>query len=167
MATQTFIIPILGRKVVVTLDPPADCPKIYNDVPESITGLIEIAIEDRDRRGTFTDMPDEERESGAGGCLLSGFWRVIEIDYQQICRVLSWEYNFGQDESLSEELFNQYYGTVMGSHYYDKWTNTYHRKLYGMLVYFGNNPHDGQLFCDMIACQMLRYEQRTKKQDHE
>lgn len=91
----------------------------------------------------------------------------MEIDYEKIGRVLAWDYNFAPNETLSEELFIRDFGGVMGRHYYEKWSLVYDHDLRRMLAYFGNNLREGQCFCDMVAEQVAKYEQRQKQERHD
>ena len=163
MPTQKLISNFIGNKVEVTIEIPSKCNKTYTSVPFSISDDFAEKIECGSNQGNFTDMPDDELSTGDQGYMLSGSWRVIVIDYEKICRVLSWEYNFSQSETLNEEIFVRYFGGVMGRHYYGKWKDLYQHNLHDMLVYFGDSRSEGQLFCDMLAEQMLKYEQRKSE----
>ncbi|MBS5020765.1 MAG: hypothetical protein KHZ60_11990 [Alistipes sp.] len=87
----------------------------------------------------------------------------MEIDYEKIHRVLTWDYNFAPDEVLTEELFIRHFGGNMGRHYYGKWAHVYNHDLRRMLAYFGNDLREGQRFCDMIAEQVCKYETRENE----
>lgn len=164
MPTQKLMSNFIGNKVEVTIETPRDCDKTYTSVPFSILDDFAEKIECGSNQGNFTDLPDDELSTGDQGYMLSGSWRIIVIDYEKICRILSWEYNFSQSEVLTEDIFVRYFGGVMGRHYYDKWMNLYQNNLHDMLVYFGNSRNEGQLFCDMLVEQMLKYEQRKSNQ---
>lgn len=160
MPTQKLTTNFLGCKIEVTIETPSGCDKTYTSVPFSISDDFTERIECGSNQGTFTELPDDELDTEGIGYDLSGSWRIIVIDYEKICRVLSWEYNFSQTENLNEEIFVRYFGGVMGRHYYNKWKDVYRYNLHDMLVYFGDSRSEGQLFCDMLAEQMLKYEQR-------
>ncbi len=145
----------IGYPIEVILDPLPGCNVPDNTIPNSVMDLFCEQIEGGTFSGTFTDMPDDELKFELG----SGFWRVIELSYEKISRILSWEHNFSQDECLSEELFVRYYGQYLGRQYYDKWL-FYDRKLHDMLAYFSPFSSEGQLFCDMVMEQVHKFEKR-------
>lgn len=153
-----------GHKVEVTLNLPEECDNRYAFVPFSISDDFLQKIECGERYGTFENLPDDERSTIGEGFDLSGSWRIVAIDYEKISRVPAWDYNFASDEALTEELFIRYFGGAMGQHYYEKWSRVYDYDLRKMLAYFGDNLTEGQLFCNMIAEQVQKYEQRQKQE---
>lgn len=163
MKTQRLTTCFFGHKVEVTLAFSEERDKPYTFVSNSIADDFSERIECGERHGTFENLPDDELSKGGQGFALSGSWRVVEIDYEKICRVLAWDYNFALNEALSEELFIRYFGGVMERHYYEKWSRVYDHSLQRMLAYFGNNLREGQRFCDMVAEQVAKYEQRQKQ----
>lgn len=151
-----------GFPVEVMLESLAGCNTSDYSIPNSIVDMFCEKIDEGERSGTFSDMPDDEMQFGRGpGHTRSGSWRVIELDYEKISRILAWEYNYAPDEQLSEELFIRYYGKCMGQHYYEKWLY-YKCKLHDMMAYFNFNTTEGQLFCDMIMEQMNKFEKRKR-----
>ena len=80
-----------------------------------------------------------------------------------MARIVLWNYNFSEYESLSKELFCKYFGNRMGEHYFEKWTYTYRKCFMQMIGYYGANSKDGQIFCNMVAEQMQRYEERVNR----
>lgn len=163
MKTQRLTTHFFGHKVEVTLNLPDECDKRYKSVPFSISDDFSERIECGTRSGTFENLPDDELSTADEGSLLSGSWRIVEIDYEKIRRVLTWDYNFAPDEALAEELFIRHFGGNMGPHYYGKWAHVYDHDLRRMLAYFGNNLREGQRFCDMIAEQVQKYETRRNE----
>lgn len=164
MKAQKLTTYFFGHKVEVTLAFSEERDKPYTFVPNSIADDFSDKIECGQRHGTFENLADDELSKGGRGFALSGSWRIVEIDYEKICRVLAWDYNFAPDEALTEELFIRYFGGVMGRHYYEKWSLIYGYDLRLMLAYFGNNLREGQRFCDMVAEQVAKYEQRQKQE---
>ena len=164
MKIQRLTTHFFGYKVEVTLNLPEGCDKRYTSVPFSISDNFSQGIEGGSRSGKFENLPDDELCTIGKGFDLSGSWRIIEIDYEKISRVLSWDYNFAPAEALSEELFIRHFGGTMGRHYYEKWTLVYNHDLRQMMAYFGNNLREGQRFCDMIDEQVHKYEQRQKQE---
>lgn len=164
MKTQRLTTYFFGHKVEVTLALSEEHDKPYVSVPRSVMDNFSERIECGQRHGTFENLPDDRQNTDGVGFFLSGSWRIVEIDYEKISRVLAWDYNFAPDEALTEELFIRYFGGVMGRHYYEKWSLVYAHDLRRMLAYFGNDLREGQRFCDMVAEQVARYEQRQKQE---
>lgn len=162
MKKQRLTMNFFDHKVEVTLNLPDECNNRYASVPVSISDNFSEKIECGERYGTFENLPDDERNTIGVGFDLSGSWRIVAIDYEKISRVLAWDYNFASDEALTEELFILYFGGGMGRHYYEKWSRVYDHDLRKMLAYFLGNLTEGQHFCDMIAEQVQKYEQRQK-----
>ena len=69
------------------------------------------------------------------------------------------EYNHHGDEELTPALFEETFGKVDGSHYYEKWTGYFNRNLWDMIAYFRSEKENGQKFCDMVARQVGLYQQ--------
>lgn len=165
MKTQRLTTYFFGYKIEITLRFPNGCDKRCNAVPFSISDDFSERIECGSRSGEFENLPDDEQNTADEGFALSGSWRIVEIDYEKIHRVLTWDYNFAPDEALTEELFIRHFGGVMGRHYYGKWAHVYDHDLRRMLAYFGNDLCEGQRFCDMITEQVCKYEQRQKQEN--
>jgi hypothetical protein len=83
------------------------------------------------------------------------------ISHELLWRIVLWEYNRGMDESLTEDLFIRRFGKCDGSHFYSKWKH-YDYSFMKMIGYFGSSRDNGQKFCDMVAEQINKYEQRMK-----
>ena len=164
MKTQILTTYFFGHKVEVTLHVPDERDKPYTSIPRSFTDDFVERIECGERSGMFENLPDDGLNTDGVGFFLSGSWRIVEIDYEKISRVLAWDYNRMQEESLTEELFIRHFGGVIGRHYYEKWSRVYDHDLRRMLAYFGNNLREGQRFCDMIAEQVAKYEHRQKQE---
>ena len=101
--------------------------------------------------------------SGADGHALSGHWRIIEIDYRKIVRILTWKGECASHEALTEESFVRHFGNAAGGRYYIKWKGRFRFDLCRMLACFEGNDSDGQRFCDMIAEEVRKYEQRRSE----
>ncbi|KAA6302819.1 MAG: hypothetical protein EZS26_000989 [Candidatus Ordinivivax streblomastigis] len=84
------------------------------------------------------------------------------LNHQLLWRIVLWEYNRYQEESLTEESFIQYYGGCFGSHFYSKW-RYYDYNFMKMIGYFGGSTENGQKFCDMVMEQVIKYEQRKEQ----
>ena len=67
------------------------------------------------------------------------------------------------DEGLTPALFEETFGKVYGSHYYEKWTGYFNRNLWDMIAYFRSEKENGQKFCDMVARQVKLYQQKRSQ----
>ena len=84
----------------------------------------------------------------------------ITIDHNHLLRIAYYNSSHYPQEALTEELFNETYGSVMGKHYFDKWQHIYKHDILKMVVYFGRDTTEGQKFADMLAVQINKYEKR-------
>ncbi len=78
-------------------------------------------------------------------------------------RIGAWDYNRHPEESLTQELFEEYFGRVMGVHYYSKWEDYYKKNIIAMVGYLYSDRKEAQLFCDMIMQKVYQYEQRKSQ----
>ena len=85
------------------------------------------------------------------------------IEHDFMARIALYLNSHNANEVLSLNLFNDTFGSVMGKHYHDKWFFTYKRNFMQMTAYYGLESDDGQRFCDMIALQMQKYEERINR----
>ena len=94
--------------------------------------------------------------------LLDTTYRIVRptLDFSFMLRVASWVSSYNMNEGLSEELFNETYGSVMGKHYYEKWVHVYPLNIMKMIMYFGSDTKEGEKFCMMVMQQMSIYEKR-------
>ena len=104
MKTQRLMTHFFGHKVEVMLNLPDECGKRYKSVPFFISDDFSERIECGSRSGEFENLPDDELNTADEGFALSGSWRIVEIDYEKIHRVLTWDYNFAPDEALTEAV---------------------------------------------------------------
>ena len=72
------------------------------------------------------------------------------LDYNRLLLVSLWQYNHHGDEGLTHALFEETFGKIYGSHYYEKWTGYFNRNLWDMIAYFRSEKENGQKFCDMV-----------------
>lgn len=93
MKTQRLTTYFFGHKVEVTLALSEGSDKHYVSVPFSISDDFVERIECGERSGKFISLPDDELSKDGQGFALSGSWRIVEIDYEKISRVLAWDYN--------------------------------------------------------------------------
>lgn len=106
MNTQKLTTSFFGHKVEVTLVTADDGDKCYASIPNSVVDHFSERMECGEREGSFENLPDDELNSGADGFALSGHWRIIEIDYRKIVRILTWKGECASHEALTEESFS-------------------------------------------------------------
>lgn len=158
---QVLTMTYYGHEIDVTLTPDPYCKLEF--VPDSVKEVIFELLESDNTTGEFTDDEAEDYVDDETYCTFSGSWRIIQLNHNFMLRVARWVRNYGPDEGLTKELFGETYGSVMGDHYLTKWENVYPHNIIAMIAYFGNDTKEGQLFCDMIYKQMLRYENRINE----
>lgn len=86
----------------------------------------------------------------------------MELNYNQLLHISMWQYNHYEYEGLTLKLFQETFGSVCGSHYYDKWIHYFNGNLWDMVAYFRGEGENGQKFCDMISKQVDLYRQNRK-----
>lgn len=84
-----------------------------------------------------------------------------KLNFETLLSIAMWDYNRNSlTESLTNELFREKYGVVMGDHYYEKFIYSFNGDLLKMIAYFRGENKEGQIFCDMITDCIEKYEQR-------
>lgn len=86
----------------------------------------------------------------------------MELNYNQLLLISLWQYNHRREEGLTLQLFEETFGKVYGSHYYDKWINYFNQNLWDMIAYFRGEEENGRKFCNMLARQVKLYQQNRK-----
>ena len=86
---------------------------------------------------------------------------TISINHHYLVRIANYSSSHYPAESLTLELFNTTFGTVMGKHYYEKWEHTYKCDILKMVAYFGRDTKEGQRFGRMLEMQIEKYEERV------
>lgn len=86
----------------------------------------------------------------------------IAYDYRQFHRLFRWWWSHSYAEALTESDFKQAFGNRMGEHYFEKW-RLYERSIPRMIGYFGADMHNGQLFLNLMARMVTRYETHIKE----
>lgn len=84
----------------------------------------------------------------------------IEINHNYLLRIAYYNSSHYPQEAITEELFSEIYGSVMGKHYFEKWEHTYKHDILKMVAYFGRDIKEGQRFCEMLEKQVEKYEKR-------
>ncbi len=86
---------------------------------------------------------------------------AITINHQYLLRIAYYVGSHYPSESLSEELFCETFGSVMGKHYFEKWRHVVKYDILKMVAYFGIDTAEGQKFADMLALKIEQYEMRV------
>ncbi len=86
----------------------------------------------------------------------------MELNYNQLLLISLWQYNHRREEGLTLQLFEETFGKVYGSHYYDKWIHYFNQNLWDMIAYFRGEEENGRKFCNMLARQVKLYQQNRK-----
>lgn len=86
----------------------------------------------------------------------------MELNYNQLLLISLWQYNYHESEGLTLQLFQETFGNMYGSHYYDKWIHYFNHNLWDMIAYFKGESENGQKFCNMIAAQIKLYQQNRQ-----
>ena len=84
----------------------------------------------------------------------------IEINHEYLLRIAFYSSSHYPQEALTAELFDETFGSVMGSHYFSKWEHLYKRDILKMVAYFGRDTTEGQKFANLLAKQIEKYETR-------
>lgn len=87
----------------------------------------------------------------------------ITLDYATFQQMIMWRNNFRYpDEALTKELFIEHM-SQNSLHYWEKFSKEFQCDIYKMLRYFSDDVKQGQEFCDMMAVQIEKYQQRISK----
>lgn len=121
------------------------------DISVEVFDIIEQkVILEYDRSG-FVLIETEDNEC------IEAQWRMLDLDYGLMLRMAMWDANHNPSETLSLELFQEYFGSVTGEHFYGKWAGECKRDLCRMFRYFRSNRQQGQIFCNMLMSQVDKY----------
>ncbi|MFR9624313.1 MAG: hypothetical protein SNF92_09240 [Rikenellaceae bacterium] len=85
----------------------------------------------------------------------------ITIDHTHLLRIASYSSSHYPHEAITADMFNETFGSVMGTHYFEKWQHTFKFDLFKMIFYFGHDTAEGQKFSDLLAQQIEKYEIRV------
>lgn len=89
-----------------------------------------------------------------------------KLSFELLLRLVIWDYNRNPfTESLTNELFRENYGMVMGDHYYEKFIYSLNGDLLKMIAYFRGENKEGHIFCNMIMECIEKYEQRIAEKN--
>lgn len=161
MNSQKLTTHFNNNKVEVTLNLPSGCDKTYSSVPDTISDIFCEEIECEELSGTFQNEADDELNYGGEGFELSGSWRVLELPYELIYRLVMWRNNHFTPSDFTLELFIKNFGEMAGNEYYLKWLDQ-KGDLLDMFGCFVSDPEDGQTFCNMVMEQIEKYEKQEE-----
>ena len=117
---------------------------------EGFDNIEQKVILEYDRSG-FVLLETEDEE------FIEAQWRMLDLDYGLMLRIAMWDANCNPSESLSLELFQEYFGAVKGEDLYGKWAGECKHDLCCMFRYFRSNRQQGQIFCNMLMAQVDKY----------
>lgn len=127
-------------------------------IPDSVKEIIFSSMADNSDSGEFT----EEETVGETGEGYSGSWWFQPLSFQLMKRIAVWDYYCVRaTEGLTLKLFQETYGTAVGTHFYDKWCE-FKFNFFKMIRYFSPGDNAGQLFCNMIMKQVEEYEEKQR-----
>lgn len=146
-----------GHILQVTFDTVSDGATL-EFIPDSVKKIIFSSMADDSDSGEFT-----VDETGEG---YSGNWRFQPLNFQLMKRIAAWDYNCVRaTEGLTLKLFQETYGTTVGTHFYDKWCE-FKFNFFKMMRYFTPGDNAGQLFCNMIMKQVEEHEEKQRSNRH-
>lgn len=141
-------------------------------IPDSVYDNIMEALKENVVEGIFTEeetgdnlyIPGEgDRDDDEVYTVYAGSWRVIEMDFNLISRLVMWWNNGYSEKLFTYDLFIRHFGEKAGPEYYVKWLDR-KEDLIDMFSCFVSEHEDGQIFCNMIMEQVRQYEQEEEKQ---
>lgn len=140
-----------------------------SQIPDEVYDYLMEDLKESVTSGVF---PDEEKgggeigdevypDTGSNGihATFEGSWRVVELPYNLMSRILMWWNNGYTSRSFDRELFVRNFGEEAGTEYHARWLER-KENLLDMFGCFVGDHEAGQKFCDMIAEQVCKYEQR-------
>ena len=130
----------------------------FDDLDNDFTDDIAENIELGEEFGTFSEtavivLADRSVKEVE----VHGEWKKVP-DFDLWRRVFRWSYNRNSEQSISEEMFCEAYGNVMGRHYFSKWLG-FDCNIEKMVGYLDGDQNRGQKFMAMVMEKVLQYEQ--------
>lgn len=161
MAPQIITEQYYGHTLEVTINETNPPELKVEFVPDSVHEHVFRLLETDDKAGDFTH--DETKEIFIKQEVsYSGSWRIIELDYNILIRLVMWNANRYPEESITKQLFIEYFGDNYGTHFYGKWTGECNHDILKMIGYFRSNHNHGQIFCNMLFNLITKYEKRDR-----
>lgn len=168
---------IYGHLIEITLDevklewcePDAGELDWSVSTPDNIRNIIIRELENYNMASSFSHEDTKDDiifDFYQMGVSFRGSWRILELDFRFMEKIVLWNYNNYQEEMLSKELFEKYFGSHDGSHFFEKWEYSFKRNLIEMITYFRGEPQNGQKFCNMLMEQVQKYQTRINKKNH-
>lgn len=134
-----------------------DC--IMEDLKENVTSGV---FPDKEKGGG--EIGDEVYpETGGNGiyATFEGSWRVVELPYNLMSRILMWWNNHYTPGSFSQELFARHFGKEAGVEYHQQWLGC-KDNLLDMFGRFVGDHNAGQKFCNMVMAEVEEYEKEVE-----
>lgn len=168
---QIFTDYYCGHLIEVTLTSVIPV-NIIQQIPDSVYDTVMELLKENVTEGKFTekDTGDNLYIPGEGGCdddevytVCAGSWRIIELDFHLVSRLVMWWNNGYSKKLFNRDLFIRHFGEKAGAKYYVEWLDR-KENLIDMFGCFVSEHEDGQIFCNMIMEQVRQYEQEEEKQ---
>lgn len=171
MPPQVLTDTYCGHLIEVTFTSVVPYCKL-TQIPDDVYDYLNEDLKGNVTSGVF---PDEEKGGGKVRDLVyladqgkeivasfEGSWRVVELPYNLMSRILMWWNNGCHAEELDCELFVSYFGREAGEAYYDRWISHYKKNLLDMFGCFVSDHEAGQKFCNMVMAQVEQYEKEVE-----
>lgn len=150
MSKQTHVLieKYIGHQLEVSFyQTPND--KNLKFIPDDVKEIILDQLSDK-----------EQGEFGNSNTGFEGTWRIIKLSHSLLHRVSMLMYNFYQHSlELKETDFIKWFGEFDGTNLFERWVNYYKCDFLRMVTHFGPSGYKGQIFCDMVMDQLIKYEQ--------
>lgn len=166
MPPQVLTETYRGLRIEVTLTSVVPY-NLISHIPEDILNNIEKGLKNNMTSGSFADdhtgdMVKPTDSSSEIYTTFSGSWRIVELSFKLISRIIRWWNDGHKAEEFNCALFARYFGKESGPEYYNRWVGHCKENLLDMFGTFLSDNEDGQKFCDMIMEQVVKYESRIK-----
>lgn len=140
-------------------------------IPDSVYDNIMEALKENVSEGKFTEeetgdnlyMPGEDSsDDNEVYTVCAGSWRIVELDFHLISRLVMWWNNSYSKKLFNYDLFIRYFGETAGTEYYVEWLDR-KENLIDMFGCFVSEHEDGQIFCNMLMEQIEEYEKEEQQ----
>lgn len=132
------------------------------EIPSPLMDRIINELAEGNHSGVITPENCNESYGEDKHIHYTGSWRIIQPNFELLLRLIMWRNNYFQNESLTKDLFIQYFGINNGNHYYGKWAHEFEGNILKMICYFKTSHGHGRIFCDMMLKQVEEYEKRER-----
>lgn len=170
MPPQVLTDTYCGHQIEVTFTSVVPYCKL-TQIPDDVYDYLNEDLKGNVTSGVF---PDKEKgggeigdevypDTGSNGiyATFEGSWRVVELPYNLMSRILMWWNNGYTPGSFSRELFVRNFGEEAGTEYHARWLER-KENLLDMFGCFVSDQEAGQKFCDMVMAQVEQYEEEVE-----